>query len=136
MRPPLLRSTAGLAALSLLFPAHASVHSQHAAEDDPTSGKQTQPLPWYVTAAAIYQVTLKPKTKYWRFDHLSLNAPESESQLRAWKDEGIDAVEIFAPAGGSGRRQPEFCIGRIRPSHLSREAVNFVIDRHRKDPIQ
>lgn len=56
--------------------------------------------PWYVTAAAIHRVSLKPNTQFWRFEHLSLNPEESQRQLSAWKGEGIDAIEIFAPEHG------------------------------------
>lgn len=50
--------------------------------------------------AAIRRVHLKPTTKYWHFDHLSLDHAKAEEQLRQWKGEGIDAIEIFAPAEG------------------------------------
>jgi len=56
--------------------------------------------PWYVTAAAIHRVTLKPTTQFWKFEHLSLDAAQASSQLRAWKEEGIDAIEVFAPEEG------------------------------------
>jgi glycosidase len=57
-------------------------------------------LPWYVTAAAIHRVSLKPNTSFWRFEHLSLKPAEFERQLRAWNAEGIDAIEVFAPEEG------------------------------------
>lgn len=57
-------------------------------------------LPWYVTTAAIHRVTLKPTTRFWKFEHLSLKAEEEASQLLAWKSEGIDAIEVFAPEEG------------------------------------
>lgn len=52
------------------------------------------------SVAAIRRVHLKPTTKYWHFDQLSLDHAKAEEQLRLWKDQGIDAIEIFAPAEG------------------------------------
>lgn len=52
------------------------------------------------SVAAIHRVHLKPRTKYWRFDQLSLDRTKAEEQLRQWKDQGIDAIEVFAPAEG------------------------------------
>lgn len=52
------------------------------------------------SVAAIRRVHLKPTTKYWRFQHLSLDRAKGEEQLRQWKDQGIDGLEIFAPAEG------------------------------------
>ena len=57
-------------------------------------------VPWYVSAAAIHRVTLKPPTKYWRFEQLSMDPATANHQLAAWKNEGIDALEIFAPEEG------------------------------------
>jgi len=76
------------------------LYSQSAAQGHHPSQAPHSALPWYVTSAAIHRVTLKPNTRFWRYEHLSLNAPEAASQLRAWKDEGIDAIEIFAPEEG------------------------------------
>ena len=59
-----------------------------------------RPLPWYVTSAAIHRVSLKPNTQFWRYEHLSLRPAESQAQLRAWKAEGIDVLEVFAPEEG------------------------------------
>src|SRR5579872_1989342 len=69
------------------------------------------------TVAAIRRVHLKPATKYWGFDHLSLEHAKAEQQLREWKDQGIDAIEIFAPAEGGNS------YGRLD-----------AIDRYRLDP--
>ena len=52
------------------------------------------------SVAAIRRVHLKPATKYWHFDQLSLDHAKAEEQLHLWKDQGIDAIEIFAPAEG------------------------------------
>ncbi|HUM06114.1 MAG TPA: alpha-amylase family glycosyl hydrolase [Terriglobales bacterium] len=52
------------------------------------------------SVAAIRRVHLKPTTKYWRFDNLALDRAKAEEQLRQWRDQGIDAIEIFAPAEG------------------------------------
>lgn len=57
-------------------------------------------LPWYVTAPAIHRVTLKPTTKYRRFEHLSLDPQVATRQMMSWKAEGISALEIFAPEAG------------------------------------
>jgi glycosidase len=61
---------------------------------------RTTRLPWYVTAAAIHRVTLKPSTKYWKLEHLSLDPATAQIQLAAWKKAGIDAIEVFAPEYG------------------------------------
>ncbi len=47
-----------------------------------TSPGETSDLPWYVTTAAIHRMMLKPTTKYWRFEHLSLTANEAANQLK------------------------------------------------------
>jgi len=52
------------------------------------------------SVAAIHRVQLKPPTKYWHFEQLSLDRAKAEEQLQQWKDQGIDALEIFAPAEG------------------------------------
>lgn len=62
--------------------------------------KSATRVPWYVSAAAIHRVTLKPATNYWRFEHLSLDPAAATAQFAAWKNEGIDALEIFAPEEG------------------------------------
>jgi Alpha amylase, catalytic domain/Maltogenic Amylase, C-terminal domain len=62
--------------------------------------KSNAPVPWYMSAAAIHRVTLKPPTKYWRFEQLSMDPATASHQLATWKDEGIDALEIFAPEQG------------------------------------
>ena len=59
-----------------------------------------QRLPWYVTAGAIHRVTLKPQTRYWRFEHLSIDPAAARQQMVTWKNEGITALEIFAPEDG------------------------------------
>ncbi len=62
--------------------------------------QQAKDVPWYVSTAAIHRVTLKPHTQYWRFEHLAMDPGEARRQLLAWKQEGITAVEIFAPEEG------------------------------------
>jgi len=62
--------------------------------------RHTQELPWYVTAGAIHRVMLKPSTKYWRLEHLSMDPLTAKQQMLAWKNEGITALEIFAPEDG------------------------------------
>ncbi len=64
------------------------------------AAKPSQGPPWYVTAAAIHRVTLKPTTRYWRFEHLSMNPATAKQQMLTWKNEGITALEIFAPEEG------------------------------------
>jgi glycosidase len=74
---------------ALLFLCHGSVHAQKAEKP-----------PWYVAAGAIHRVTLKPSTKYWRFEHLSLDPVMAKRQMLQWKSEGITALEVFAPEEG------------------------------------
>ena len=62
--------------------------------------KSVAPVPWYMSAAAIHRVTLKPPTKYWRFEQLSMDPATANHQLATWKNEGIDALEVFAPEEG------------------------------------
>jgi hypothetical protein len=57
-------------------------------------------LPWYEKAAAIHRVTLKPTTEYWRFENLAMDPARAAEQMRAWKEQGIDVIEIFAPEEG------------------------------------
>lgn len=57
-------------------------------------------VPWYVSASAIHRVTLKPPTKYWRFEQISMDPATANNQLETWRIEGIDALEIFAPEEG------------------------------------
>lgn len=64
--------------------------------------------------AAIHRVHLKPNTKFWRFDHLPLEHKQAEIQLREWKDQGIDAIEIFAPAEGGNSYDGLDAIDRYR----------------------
>jgi glycosidase len=59
-----------------------------------------QRLPWYLTAAAMREVTLKPNSPFWPVEHLSLVSEKEDRQLRDWKTEGIDVVEVFAPEDG------------------------------------
>ena len=63
-------------------------------------GKASALPPWYVSAAAIHRVTLKPQTDYWRFEQLSLEPAKANQQMREWQKEGITALEVFAPEDG------------------------------------
>ncbi len=64
-------------------------------------GKASAALPpWYISAAAIHRVTLKPPTAYWRFEELSLEPAKANQQMREWQKEGITALEVFAPEEG------------------------------------
>jgi glycosidase len=99
MSRPFRQLRAGVVGVALLaaMPAFvAQVRSQPAEVAPP----RRPHVPWYIRAGAIHRVLLKPTTKYWKYEHLSLRASESASQLRAWKDEGIDAIEVFAPEEG------------------------------------
>jgi hypothetical protein len=86
--------------LGMLVTAAPVLSSQQAKQYASPRKAERAPLPWYITAAAIHRVTLKPNARFWKFEHLSLHATESESQLRDWKNEGIDAIEVFAPEEG------------------------------------
>lgn len=55
---------------------------------------------WYLSAGAIHRVTLKPTTKYWKFDHLAIDPAKARMQMIQWRSEGISALEIFAPEEG------------------------------------
>ncbi len=57
-------------------------------------------LPWYVTTPAIHRVTLKPNTKYWRFEHLPVDAKLARTQLQELAADGVTAIEVFAPEEG------------------------------------
>ena len=91
---------AGMCVLGLVVTAPPNSSSQPGKQDTHPNQFQNARLPWYVTAAAIHRVTLKPNTNFWRYEHLSLNAAQAASQLRAWRDGGIDALEIFGPEEG------------------------------------
>jgi hypothetical protein len=43
---------------------------------------------------------LKPHGQYWHFEHLAMNPDESKEQMLKWKDQGITALEVFAPEEG------------------------------------
>lgn len=69
---------------------------------------------WWISASAIHRVTLKRTTRFWRFEQLSLKPQKAETQLRHWKDEGISAIEIFAPAEGGNSYDGLDAIDRFR----------------------
>jgi glycosidase len=56
--------------------------------------------PWYVSAAAIHRVMLKPHGQYWRFEHLAMDPDNAKQQMLEWKNQGITALEVFAPEEG------------------------------------
>ena len=95
-----MQHIAGLCVLGLVVIGPPTLPSQPKKQDTPANQFHDATLPWYVTSAAIHRVTLKPNTTFWRYEHLSLNAAEAAAQLRAWKAEGIDAIEVFAPEEG------------------------------------
>ena len=83
-----------------LLGAHGALMFSQSSENSDVALRATHTFPWYVTAAAIHRVSLKPNTHFWHYEHLSLKPTESQAQLHAWKAEGIDAIEIFAPEEG------------------------------------
>ena len=58
------------------------------------------PLPWYVTAAAMHRMMLKPPGKFYLHEQLSLNLTKATEQLRALQAEGIDTLDVYAPEEG------------------------------------
>src|ERR1700761_3857567 len=56
--------------------------------------------PWYISAAAIHRVMLKPHEQYWGFEHLAMDPANAKQQMLEWKNQGISALEIFAPEEG------------------------------------
>ena len=72
---------------------------ENAGSSAPTAKKHAG-VPWYVTTAAIHRMTLKPTTKYWRFEHLSLTPDDAAAELKALRADGVTAVEVFAPEEG------------------------------------
>ena len=66
------------------------------------------------SVAAIRRVHMKPATTYWNYENLSLDHAKAEQQLREWKDQGIDAIEIFAPAAGGNSYNGLDAIDRYR----------------------
>jgi hypothetical protein len=95
-----MQHIAGMWALALVVTVAPALPLQPDKKDAGPKEAAWTALPWYITSAAIHRVTLKPNNRFWRFEHLSLKAPEAASQLNAWKDEGIDAIEVFAPEEG------------------------------------
>jgi glycosidase len=84
--------------ITLLYCSHLS--SCVAESQKPAPSGQHAELPWYVTTAAIHRMMLKPSTKYWRFEHLSIEPGAAEAQLKELRANGITAIEIFAPEEG------------------------------------
>ncbi|MGB7549565.1 MAG: alpha-amylase family glycosyl hydrolase [Terracidiphilus sp.] len=91
---------AGLCVLGLAAVGGSAAPSQAPQQASRQTHSSRTALPWYVTTGAIHRVSLKKNSKYHRFEYLSLDATEAASQLRAWKDAGIDAIEVFAPEEG------------------------------------
>ncbi len=56
--------------------------------------------PWYISAAAIHRVMLKPHGQYWRFEHLAMDPEDAKQQMLEWKSQGMTTLEIFAPEEG------------------------------------
>ncbi len=90
---------AGISCIAVLG-AHGSLMFSQSSDASHVGPRAPDALPWYVTAAAVHRVSLKPNTQFWRYEHLSLESAESQAQLRAWKAAGIDAIEVFAPEEG------------------------------------
>lgn len=70
--------------------------------------------PWYESASAIHRVTLKPTTQFWRFEHLAIDPVQARRQMTQWKEEGISALEIFAPEMGGNSYDGLDAIDRYR----------------------
>ena len=85
-------SSISICVLALSAFVHTTLQAQ------PRENKKQEP--WYVSAGAIHRVTLKPTTKYWRFEHLAINPAAAKQQMLKWRSEGITALEIFAPEEG------------------------------------
>jgi hypothetical protein len=85
-------STCALFVLAAIAAVPSTTHGEKA--------KSAVQVPWYISAAAIHRVTLKPATKYWRFEQLSMEPATAGHQLSEWKSEGMDALEVFAPEEG------------------------------------
>jgi hypothetical protein len=51
-------------------------------------------LPWYVTAAAMHRMMLKPPNKFYLRDQLSLNLAKATEQLRALGMRLIPELEL------------------------------------------
>lgn len=56
--------------------------------------------PWHESAFALHRVTLKPTTQFWRFEHQAIDLVRARQQMIQWQQEGISALEIFAPEMG------------------------------------
>lgn len=97
--PHMAKSVLRLAILSAALLVCASWPSRG---EDPVSrpAAKHSDLPWYVTTAAIHRMMLKPTTKYWRFEHLSLKPNEAADQLKVLRDDGVTAIEVFGPEEG------------------------------------
>ena len=65
----------------------------------PTKAAESE-QPWYVSATAIHRVMLKPHGEYWRFEHLDMDPENAKQQMLQWKNDGITALEVFAPEEG------------------------------------
>lgn len=81
----------------------------------PTHSGQHAGPPWYVTTAAIHRMMLKPTTRYWRFEHLSIEPHAAEEQLKALRADGVTAIEIFAPEEGGNSYDGLDAKNRYRP---------------------
>lgn len=85
-----------LAACLLAFLPLAAVSEQGRAQAETNKSA----LPWYISAAAIHRVMLKPHTQYWRFERLAMDPVQARKQMLEWRSQGITALEIFAPEEG------------------------------------
>jgi hypothetical protein len=73
----------GKVCLIALLAAPGSLMFPQTSEASHAGPRNTRHLPWYVTAAAIHRVSMKPNTQFWQYEHLSLKLTESQAQLRA-----------------------------------------------------
>ena len=100
--------------LCLLTPAAVQAQSASVAAERAKAANAHVQTNWWISASAVHRVTLKPDTRFWRFEHLSLEPQKAELQLQRWKDEGISAIEIFAPAEGGNSYDGLDAIDRFR----------------------
>src|ERR1035441_8631041 len=88
-----MQHIAGMWALALVVTVASALPLQPDKKDAGPKEAAWTALPWYITSAAIHRVTLKPNNRFWRFEHLSLKAPEAASQLNARSEEHTSELQ-------------------------------------------
>src|SRR5215475_8963027 len=66
-------STAHFARIGAIVVFALTTQAEISQQANTTKQVERREIPWYVKAAAIHRVTLKPATRFWRFEHLSLH---------------------------------------------------------------